>query len=277
MANPGDAAFAHCRQLVAQADKVRHWATLYAPRERRDAMYALYAFDLEIAAVGERVREPMAGEIRLQWWREALEGRRGEEAAANPVAAALLAALQRHRVATERLLRLIEARRFDLYDEPIATTADFEQYARATGGAICHVAAQLLGVTDAQSKEISNEAGLAQAYLRAVEAPGRGYVPSEILGHYGAERAAATTTVELRAALAEMRLNARRHLNRAAELLPDVPEQILPALLPAAVIKPALALMERRSYDPARPPRLSPPRQQWLIWRAARTPERIFR
>jgi 15-cis-phytoene synthase len=263
--------------LVAQADKVRYWSSLYAPEDRRDALFALYAFDLEIAAVGERVREPMAGEIRLQWWREALEGSRGEEAAANPVAAALLAILQRHGAGGQPMLGLIEARRFNVYDEPMATVAQLETYAQATAGTICHFAAQLLGVTGARFEEICNEAGLAQTYLKAVEAPGRGYIPTEILGHYGAERAAATATFELRAALAEMRLRARRHLNRAAELLPSGPQQILPALLPAALIKPALALMESRSYDPTRPPRLSPLRQQWLIWRAARDPERIFR
>ena len=278
MTEPGDAAFAHCRRLIAQADKVRYWATLYAPRNRRDALFALYAFDLEVAAIRDRVRDPMAGEIRVQWWREMLEGQRAEEAAANPVAAALLATLQDHSAHLQPLLGLIEARRFDVYGEPMKTVAELETYARATAGAIFHVAAHLLGATSAQSEEISNEAGLAHTYLKVIlmAARERFCVPCEILGHYGAERAENAGTFEMRAALAEMRLRARQHLGLAAALLHKVPQQILPVLLPAALIKPTLALMERRTYDPLRPPRLSPLRQQWLVWRAARDPSRIF-
>ena len=44
--------------------------TLFAPAEHRGALFALYAFNLEVARVREVVREPLAGEIRLQWWRD---------------------------------------------------------------------------------------------------------------------------------------------------------------------------------------------------------------
>jgi phytoene synthase len=274
----GDAAFAHCRRLIAQTDKVRYWATLYAPEERRDGLFALYAFDLQLAAIRDRVRDPMAGEIRLQWWREALEGKRGVEAGANPVAAALLAILRHHSAAPPLLLRLIEARRFDVYDEPMETIAELDAYARATAGAVFQIGAQLLGATDAWSEEIADHAGVAQTYLQIVRAPARErlYFPTEVLTHHGAARDA-VGTLELRAALAEMRLRGRRHLDLAASLRPDVPQQILPVLLPAAVIRPTLAKMEKRSYDPTQPVRLSPLHRQWLVWRAARDPERIFR
>jgi phytoene synthase len=278
MAGPGDAAFVHCRRLIAQADKARYWATLYAPEDRRDPLFALYAFDLEVAAIGGRVREPMAGEIRLQWWREVLEGKRAEEAAANPVAAALLATLQHHGAATQPLLGLTEARRFDVYDEPMQTVADLEAHGRATAGAVVRVAAQFLGVPNDQSEKISSQAGLGQIYLEILLSPTlrATYIPNEILAHYGAERGVVAATFELRAALAEMRLRARRHLDTAAAFLPRAPRAILPALLPAALIKPTLARMEKPSYDPMRPPQLSPLRRQWIIWRAARNPQRIF-
>src|SRR4051812_37378396 len=128
MARSGDDAFAHCRQLVAQADKDRYWASLYAPAERRDALYALYAFDLEIARIAELVREPMAGEIRLQWWREVLEGKRQEESAGHPVASALVAVLRQYPLPAAPLGALIDAHGFDLYDEPRASFAGLEGY-----------------------------------------------------------------------------------------------------------------------------------------------------
>ena len=87
--------FTRCAALVREADRDRYLAALFAPADKRDALFALYAFNVEIARVRDVAREPMPGEIRLQWWREALEGKRDGEARAHPVAAALRATLAR--------------------------------------------------------------------------------------------------------------------------------------------------------------------------------------
>jgi len=70
-------AFAHCEGLVRAADRDRFLTTLFAPAEHRPALLALYAFNLEVARVREIVHEPLAGEIRLQWWNDVLEGSGG--------------------------------------------------------------------------------------------------------------------------------------------------------------------------------------------------------
>src|SRR4051795_4988915 len=99
-------AFAHCEQLVRESNKDRFLATLFAPAELRPALHALYAFDIEVARVPTLARQPIAGEIRLQWWREVLEGR-NDEASANPVAAALLEILGRYNLARHPLIGLV--------------------------------------------------------------------------------------------------------------------------------------------------------------------------
>src|SRR5450830_2187481 len=96
--------FEHCAALVREADRDRFLATLFAPAEHRDALFALYAFNLEIIRVRELAREPMPGEIRLQWWREVLSGERDGEAVAHPVAAALRETLARYGVVATPLL-----------------------------------------------------------------------------------------------------------------------------------------------------------------------------
>ena len=68
--------FDYCETLVREADKDRFVATLFAPAPRRRALHALYAFNVELARVRELAREPMPGEIRLQWWRDVLGGQR---------------------------------------------------------------------------------------------------------------------------------------------------------------------------------------------------------
>ena len=66
--------FEHCAALVREADRDHYLAALFAPADRRDALLALYAFNVEIGRVRDVAREPMPGEIRLQWWRDTIEG-----------------------------------------------------------------------------------------------------------------------------------------------------------------------------------------------------------
>ncbi|HEX8827478.1 MAG TPA: squalene/phytoene synthase family protein, partial [Xanthobacteraceae bacterium] len=163
-------------------------ATLFAPAEFRDALNALYAFGIEIARVPDLAREAIPGEIRLQWWREVLQGERGGEASASPVAAALLSALERCRLATDSLLTLIEAHRFDLYNEPMATVADLERYTANTNSVLVAIAAQILGV---DAIAAARPAGIAQGIARALEAFPRHaaqrklYLPVELLTRHG--------------------------------------------------------------------------------------------
>jgi phytoene synthase len=279
-------ALAHCEALVCTADKDRFLTALFAPAERRGALHALYAFNIEIARVRKIVREPLAGEIRLQWWNDAIAGQAAGEVQSNPVAAALLAAVARYELPPGLLTALIAARRFDLYNDPMRTSADFNDYARATSSAVIELAARILNPDDVPGLgALAFHAGLAYAIAGLLKAfpvhaaRGQLYVPAEVLerhGAHGQDFAARQATPELGAALAEMRLRARDHLAQAGRLLDGLPATMLPALLPVALTRPQLDRMERRDYDPFAPVETAPWRRQWRLWRAARKPSRIF-
>ncbi len=94
------AAYAYCDKLVSDVDKDRYLATLFAPADKRSHLMALYAFSFEIARVREMVSDPLPGEVRLQWWRDLLDGRSHGDALANPVAAALTSTIRTFRLPT---------------------------------------------------------------------------------------------------------------------------------------------------------------------------------
>src|SRR5215510_1224982 len=274
-------AFAYCEGLVRAADKDRFLTTLFVPAEHRNALLALYAFNLEIARVREVVREALAGEIRLQWWSDALEDR-GE---GHPVAAALLATIARYQLPLEPFQALLDARRFDLYDEPMRTLADLEAYAEGASAGLIVLATRIL-VGGIDTGALTRHAGLAHAIAGLLAAfaihaaRGQLFVPLDILARHGATRehvAGRQATPQLRAALAELRAHARQHLFEAQRLLAAAPAAVMPALLPVALAGPTLARMERRGYDPFTPVELAPWRRQLIIWRAAKRPRHIFR
>jgi 15-cis-phytoene synthase len=146
-------AFAYCAELVRTADRDRFLSALFAPAQHRAALHALYAFNVEVARVREVAREPLPGEIRLQWWSEVLRGERAGEASANPVASALLTVIERYRLASAKLTALIDARCFDLYDDPMARLTDLEAYASKTSSALIALAACVVADVEGEVTE----------------------------------------------------------------------------------------------------------------------------
>jgi 15-cis-phytoene synthase len=273
-------AFAYCAELVRAADRDRYLAALFAPAERRGALHALYAFNSEVARVREVARQPLPGEIRLQWWSEVLRGERSAEAAANPVASALLATVEHYQLALNGLLELVEARRFDLYDEPMAGIGDLEAYTKNTSSTLFVLAAKILGGGELEA--VTEPAGMAYAIARLLRAfplhaaRGQLYVPLELLKRHQvpvSDVFAGRSSAGLVAALGELRNLARHHLAAAREPLIRAPSEVLPALLPLALVAPLLARLERS--EPFVTADIPPWRRQWLIWRGARNPARI--
>jgi phytoene synthase len=173
------------------------------------------------------------------------------------------------------------------------TISALELYADATAGNLIALCAQTLEAgSNTDTGMLAHHAGVAQALAGLLHAVsihvGRGqlYVPLELLERHGAGRqdvvddrsmARQPAGDGLRAALAELRLIARRHLGQAHELMRTATAAVVPAVLPVALVPALLARMERRSYDPFTPIEIAPWRRQWCIWRAARRPDRIFR
>ena len=279
-------AFAYCEAQVRAGDRDRFLAALFAPAQHRSGLFALYAFNLEIARVRETARTPLAGEIRLQWWSDVLAGEARGAPEASPVAAALLAAVAQYGLELRRLRALIDARRFDLYDEPMRTLAQLEAYADAAAANLIALAAEIvLGRGAPELDELAFHAGMAQATAGLLAAfaihsrRGQLYVPLEILQRHGSGCEDVSTnraTPALRAGLAELRSIAHGHLQQARELAARAPTEAMPAFLPVALARPMLARMERGDYDPFAPVVVAPWRRQWRMWRAAREPRRIF-
>jgi phytoene synthase len=275
----------YCASLVREADRDRWLATLFAPADKRDALFALYAFAIEIGRVRDVAREPMPGEIRLQWWREVLEGKRDGEASAHPVASALMDALTRHNIKPARLVGIVDAHSFDLYDDPMATLDVLDNYGVMTRSALLDVAIDILGGGGPEAMMLVRGAGIAATVtdilvnLRKHVARRQMFVPLEVLDRHGVnidEVYAGKTSDALKAALAEMRRHARRQMIAARGEAGQMPATIMPALLPLSLIGPTLKPMDRRGYEPFDVAPLSRLKRQWLIWRASRKPERIF-
>lgn len=213
-------------------DEDRWLASRFAPAPIRSGLAALLAFNDEIARTSERVSEPMLGEIRLQWWREALEEiSAGGPVRAHDVAQALASEIEPAKFAAARphLDALIDARARDLDPEPFADIPALETYAAGTAGPVVAAGLAVIGAPaeDALAETCGRAWGLT-GLLRAFAAraaAGRLVLPVESCAAAGlrpAEAAAGREPEKTRAAMAPVLDAAQaayeraRHVSRAA-------------------------------------------------------------
>ncbi|HXO68754.1 MAG TPA: phytoene/squalene synthase family protein [Bradyrhizobium sp.] len=278
-AGPDRDSAAFCADLVRSHDFERYASTLFVNADRRRALLALYAFNVEISRVRDQVSQPLPGEIRLQWWTDMLAGAGHGGVEGNPVAAELLRATRTYGLPVERLSRLIDEHQFDLYNDPMPSMAALEAYVHDTSSALFALGVRVMGRQSEETDHLARHAGLAQGFTRVIatlpiDASRRQlFVPLQLLESHGCgmeEVFAAKETPQLRAALDQLLGEARGHLKTAFELLASVPPEVRPVFLPLALVRRDLRRMSRADCNLFLPRPTSRLRTLWTLWRASK-------
>lgn len=250
-------------QEVRSLDRDRFLTALFAPAEKREGLLTLYAFNLELAQVREKVSQPILGQIRLQWWRDQLEFMFNDgEVGAHPVARPLADTVRRFGLARQPLDTLIDTRQQDVGDEPLPTLDALEHYAAGTAAALNVSALELLGCREEAAMEAGRHVGIAWALiglLRAVPfhaAGGRLYLPTDLLGRHDVATAdilAGRSPPRLPAVVGDVAERAAAHLAAARRRRRDIPRSALPVLLTATLADGHLGNLRRTGFDPFDP------------------------
>jgi phytoene/squalene synthetase len=141
--------FEACAALVEKGDPLRFRAAMAAPVAARKILFPLYAFNIEVARAPWVTQEAMIAEMRLQWWRDALEEiAEGKTPRRHEVVDALANCLDAE--GARCLDGLIAARRWDIYQDPFEDSAHFDAYINATSAHLMWTAARLLGTAEEQ-------------------------------------------------------------------------------------------------------------------------------
>src|SRR3984893_15166290 len=218
--------------LVRRHARDRFQTVLFAPAARREALFALYAFNHEIARVRERVSEPTLGRIRLEWWREIIAAAyEGGPVRRHDVVEALTDTIREHGPTREHFDRLIDAREKDLDDAAPTSLAALEDHAEAVSGRLIYLALEMLGVGDPVARQAAFHVGIAHGLAGVLRA-----IP------YQARASRPLVPAEVAAA-------ASRHLALARGLRPAVARAALPALLPAIVAERHLQRLKRAGCE----------------------------
>lgn len=264
------------RRIARGGDPDRSLAVLFAPRESRADLFALYALNVELARIAEQVSEPDLGAIRLQWWRESVERAANGETTGHPVADAVGAALRHRALSRERIAALIDARQFDIVTRIMPDGPAFEAYLRDTAGALFTLAAESLGLYGPSLEPAAAAAGMAYGLTGLMRAlpvharQGRVYLPADALIRHGTspERVLAGETSEgLLTLLAELRRRARDALDQALGHVAKLKAPGRTAFLPLCLVDPYLTALEKSGRDPLK--EIAEINPLYRLWRMA--------
>lgn len=218
-------------------------ATLFAPENKRDALITLHSFDHEIKRIPTLVSEPMLGEIRLQWWREALNGERADEARMNPLASAVLDIIAEYGLPLSGFNHLIDGEAQMLDATPIVDEPLFEKMYGERYGALFQKSAMILDQSASRNlADASGHAGMAYGIARDL-----------VSGRHAVKRADLVSLGEM-------------HLAKVRAAIRALPENVRPAFLPLVIVEPVLRDAKRARDDAA----IALPSYLVMLWRMLR-------
>jgi phytoene synthase len=223
-------------ELVRRHDPDRFLTALFAPADRRPALFTLYAFNHELARAREVASEPMLALIRLQWWRDVVRGEAKRHEVATPLSQAIAAgALDR-----DDLLALIDARETEA-EPSIATLAEWRAFLLGGAGGLAVAAGRLLGAPEPERLRPLGAAYGAAGLLRGVTvlaAQRRCLLPADVLGAHGLLPEGVVLNPAdpaLRPALRDLAAEGQRLLAEGQGL--RLPRSALAAALPAVLAR----------------------------------------
>jgi phytoene synthase len=262
---------AYCAARVRALDSDRYLTALFAPPALCTDLLALYAFNSELARSREAVNEPALGQIRLQWWRDAIAECYAGEPRRHQVVQPLAAAIGRHTLPRHLFDRIIDARQADFDPTPPERLEDLLTYADATSGALSMLALLILGERDQELERAASVVGTAWALtgtvrgLRHLLQIGRAPLPRDLMDRHGLSH---TQLLSLKSS--EALCNSVEEIaNMASNKMNDLEVRSLgrarPVLLPAVLARGYLKRLAATGYDPFDERNMQP-----LAWRAWR-------
>ncbi len=247
------------RTIARDGDLDRYTSALFAPAHSRGHLFALYAFNVELARIGEQVTEPPLGEIRLQWWRDVLDRACANESTGQPVADAIGFAVRECDLSRRSVTDLIDARHFDVSVKIMPDSAALDDYLAKTAGALFRVASEV-GMAGAQAEEpraleqAVRAAGIAYGLTGLMRAlpvharRGRVDIPADGLLRHGTspdQVLAGEQGKGLTDFLADLRETARAALKSARQHVAELPPAARSAFLPLALVDPYLSALQK--------------------------------
>lgn len=241
----------YCLDILRTIDRDRYISVLFAPKKKRKALAALYAFNAEISRIRESVHDPLIGEIRLRWWYDSIAHGEMQTSGSNPILSDLLTAITLFNLPKTAFLRYCDAQILDLYHNPLETLHDLEHYCGETASIILQLSCQILDPDVAQDfTDTYKHGGISQGLsgvlrlLSFMQSRYYYYLPTNMLQAVGVNRkdldSHRLSDQQKNRIVEAMVALSRDHYSKFYASSHTLPRALKPAFLPLVIIPASL-------------------------------------
>lgn len=269
-----DAQYIHCIEALKESDQ--YVQLLFLPSHLRGPAASILAFQQEIDRIPYLVSEPMPGEVRLQWWREVFLGKRTGEANANPLANSLLSTIENFNLPPDGFVRFLDAKVFDLYNDPMPDRDTLEAYLGETNSFVYHMIALIIDVkNDTILADACGHAGVALGIANIIlQLPfhldkQRIYIPIDLIEACGIDGAAwlsGETHNHISAYHGFIALG-QEHFKKAKLEIAKLPTDKRSVFLSLSIAELVFKRAIKKTKNLRDPIVISPLSRQWALWK----------
>ncbi|XP_061227020.1 NADH dehydrogenase (ubiquinone) complex I, assembly factor 6 isoform X2 [Neopsephotus bourkii] len=160
----------YCAELVRKRDYEGFLCSLLLPAESRTSAFALRAFNVELAQIKDSISQKTTGLMRMQFWRDTVEGIYCDNPPHQPIATELWRAVKRHNLTKMWFMKIIDEREKNLDDKAYRNIQELEKYAENTQSALLYLTLEMLGVRDVHADHAASHIGKAQGIVTCLRA-----------------------------------------------------------------------------------------------------------
>jgi phytoene synthase len=269
---------AHVRRVTEHSGTSFFWAMRLLPLERREAMFAIYAFCREVDDVADEGGTLATKRAALAEWRREID-RLYEGRPEWPTTRALLRPVSAYQLLREDFLAVIDGMEMDAVEDIRAPSlAALELYCARVAGAVGLLSVRAFGDASDEARRLALAEGKALQLTNILRdlaedaARGRLYLPRELLERHGIatrEPAAALAHPALGAVCDDLAAIARASFAEAAARLARLDRRTMrPARIMLEVYRRTLEALVARGWQALdRPAGLSKPGKLWIAVR----------
>ncbi|KAJ7360473.1 NADH dehydrogenase (ubiquinone) complex I, assembly factor 6 [Desmophyllum pertusum] len=258
LTNTTQSASQYCNNLVRNLDYENYLCVLLLPKSSRTSVFAVRAFNVELARIQDAVSDQTIGRMRLQFWRDSLENTYQGNPPQQSVALELAEAITKHKLAKGWFSRLIDARERNLDNRPHETTNALEEHGENTVSSVLYLILECLGVKDVQADHAASHLGKAIAVVTLLRSTpfhgskGKVYIPNNIMIKHGVSQEdiiRGRTTQPVKDVAYDLASLAHSHLSTAQSLMSKAPKAASRAFLPVVSCKAYLTKIQKADFN----------------------------
>ncbi len=150
----------YCQEKTAKSGSSFTASFVFLPKQKRDAMTALYAFCREVDDIVDEISELSVAQVKLNWWRNEINHLyQGQPQ--HPVSKALQPHIHTYQLSAEHFIEIIDGMEMDLNFNRYADFKQLQLYCYRVASVVGLLTVQIFGYQNRNTLKYAHDLGMA--------------------------------------------------------------------------------------------------------------------